>query len=108
MSRTDKTQPYRIRLWDGTLRRVAVHNHSDGVCDLPRTLGEDLAVHAVPGPDGASCHWALHDTGTKVCCCSLCHDSAGLKARRRAARHDARRQSADLMRLARTDWRDID
>ncbi|NUP73396.1 MAG: hypothetical protein HOQ07_01880 [Sinomonas sp.] len=42
MSRTDKTQPFRIRLWDGTLRRVAVHDHRDGVCDLPSTVREDL------------------------------------------------------------------
>jgi hypothetical protein len=109
MSRTDKTQPFHISLWDGTLDRVAIHDHTDGVCDLPATYREDIAQYVgVAGHRTTTCYWSLHYTGTNVCCCSLCHDSAGLRAKRRADRHRARRELTDLVKVARTDWRSLD
>ncbi|WP_183093223.1 hypothetical protein [Nocardioides stalactiti] len=107
MSRTDKTQPFRVRLWDGTLSRVAVHDHSDGVCDLPATMRDDLAQWSTPGAIGTSCHWELHWTGVGVCPCSLCHDGAERRAERRADRRRARLDAAEAVKLARAGWREM-
>ncbi|MDQ0030432.1 hypothetical protein [Arthrobacter bambusae] len=109
MSRTEKTQPFRIRLWDGTLRRVAVHDHRDGICDLPATVQEylkrveDTGVSMAPG----FCHWELQYTGTRTCCCPLCHDADGLRDERRADRHRNRRELAELLKLTRHGWREL-
>ncbi|MFE6645056.1 hypothetical protein ACFVJS_00740 [Nocardioides sp. NPDC057772] len=109
MSRTDKTQPYRVRLWDGTLARTAVHDHRDGVCDLPADVREDLSSYALTGGFRAasSCYWTMHFTGTMSCCCSMCHDGAGLRAERRADRHRTRRELADLVKEANSNWREL-
>lgn len=50
MSRIDKTQPYRVRRWDGTLARIAVHDHHDGVCDLPADAVLTATAPAVSSP----------------------------------------------------------
>ena len=110
MSRTDKTQPFRVRLWDGTLRRIAVHDHRNGICDLPANLAEDIAqIDGAGGvfPAGA-CRWEFTWTGMPACCCELCHDSSGLRAERRADRHAVRRDLRDLVKSARGDWSDLD
>lgn len=110
MSRTDKTQPFRVRMWDGTLHRVAVHDHRDGICDLPADLAEDL--DQLDLDDGFlqrdSCHWEFYFTGTFPCGCALCRDSGGLRDERRADRHRVRRALTDLLKEARHDWRDLD
>ena len=110
VSRTDKTQPFRVRLWDGTLTRVAVHDHSDGACDLPATYLDDLAQYATDGGrfSRGSCYWAMRFTGTMACCCDMCHDAAGLRAERRADRHRTRRELADLVKEANTGSHDLD
>lgn len=107
MSRTDKTQPYRVRLWDGTLQRVAVHDHRDGICDLPATLEEDLAWHDRHRSHGTSCYWDLHWTGVTVCACALCSGRPWARAERRADRHRAKRELVELVKLARRDWRNV-
>lgn len=110
MSRTDKTQPFQIRLWDGTLHRTAVHNHADGICDLPHTLAETLAQYDAGGgfcPPGA-CFWVFQYTGIKTCGCGLCRDSAGLRAERRNERHRVRRELNDALKAARTGVADLD
>lgn len=109
MSRTDKTQPYRVRLWDGTLTRIAVHDHSDGICNLPADYREDLSQYAATAGSfsPASCYWTMHFTGTMACCCGMCHDAAGLRAERRADRHRTRRELADLAKEANSGWRDF-
>ena len=110
MSRTDKTQPFRVRLWDGTLRRVAVHDHRDGVCNLPADEAADLEQFARHGGriPAYACHWEFTWTGVAPCCCSLCHDPSGLRAERRANRHDIRRALGALLKEASYDWRDLD
>ncbi|MCA4132659.1 hypothetical protein [Arthrobacter sp. M4] len=110
MSRTDKTQPFRVRLWDGTLRRVAVHDHRDGICDLPANVQEDRRQVVTNGGflPNRSCHWEFQYTGSKTCCCSVCHDGDGLRHERRAERHRNRRELANLLKLAHHDWRNID
>lgn len=106
MSRTEKTQPFHVRLWDGTLTRIAVHDHTDGICDLPTDYREDLSCVAAGdyGRSG-SCHWTMHFTGTMACCCGMCHDADGLRAKRRADRHRVRRELLDLVKVANHDWR---
>ncbi|WP_284976293.1 hypothetical protein [Arthrobacter sp. efr-133-TYG-104] len=110
MSRTEKTQPFRIRLWDGTLHRLAVHDHRDGICDLPTTIQGDL--EQVEDKDGLmarwSCHWEFQYTGTNTCCCPLCHNADGLRDERRAERHRNRRDLAELLKRARHGWRELD
>lgn len=109
MSRTEKTQPFLIRLWDGTLRRIAVHDHRDGICDLPATVNEDLErVEPRGSMARGSCHWELHYTGTRTCCCPLCRDADGLRDERRADRHRNRRELAILLKLTRKGWRELD
>ena len=73
MSRTDKTQPFRVKLWDGTLARVAVHDHRFDGCDLPGTLLAELAerrwisaraqVRSSTDTD-TLCYWDVRFTGT--------------------------------------------
>ena len=110
MSRTEKTQPFRVRLWDGTLHRVAVHDHRDGICDLPATVHEDLeqVEDTVGSMARGSCHWEFQYTGTRTCCCPLCHDADGLRDERRADRHRNRRELAELLKLTRHGRREID
>lgn len=69
MSGTDKTKPYYVKLWDGDLTKVAVHDRRFGECTLPATLADVLADAAVPR---AGCFWDLHWTGIGVCSCHLC------------------------------------
>ncbi|GGU34254.1 hypothetical protein [Nocardioides albus] len=68
MSRTEKTQPFRVRLWDGTLRRVAVHDHRNGVCDLPANLAEDIAqIDGAGRYPAGGCRWEFAWSGTASC-----------------------------------------
>lgn len=109
MSRTDKTQPFRVRLWDGTLRRIAVHDHRNGICDLPDDLAAD--IKQIEGASGRfpadSCRWEFAWTGTSPCCCWLCHDSTGHRAERRADRHATKRELRNALKAARADWSDL-
>jgi len=87
MSGTEKTNPYLVKLWDGTLERVAVHDHRFGDCDLPSTIAEHLAQLG----DGwrrldERCRWELHYTGIRTCCCGLCRGQAGIRREVRGAR----------------------
>ena len=105
MARTDKSQPYRVRLWDGTLRKVAWHDHRNGVCDLPANLADDLAMAAADGARGHvdpfACRWELHFDGSDPCGCRHCHGSDRLRAERRASRSKARRQLGDVRKRLR-------
>lgn len=110
MSRTDKTQPFRVRLWDGTLRRVAIHDHRNGICDLPANLAEDIAqIDGAGGryPAGA-CRWEFTWSGTASCSCEICHASSGLRAERRADRHAVRRELRDLIKEVGSGWTEIE
>lgn len=108
MARSEKTQPFRVKLWDGTLHRVAVHNHVDAVCDLPSTLDEDLDRHRAFRPFGTSCHWDLRFTGTRVCACPMCSARAERREVRRRDRHDSAARLRGIAKEARQDWRDLD
>lgn len=90
MSHTDKTRPYRVRIWDRTdLTAVEYHDHCDGVCTLPATLDEDRNL---PWSRG-HCRLEFTYTGTNICSCQWC-SGRGRWARweRRATRHRVQQQ----------------
>lgn len=67
MSRTDKTKPFWVKLMHGDLAVKEWHDHADGVCDMPPA---DRAVEWKPGQ---RCRREFFYTGTRVCCCDMCH-----------------------------------
>lgn len=105
VAHTDKTSPYLVRLWTGALEREAVHNHADGVCDLPQTYADELAQYTANGGflDTDACHWDLSYTGVRICCCRLCRDSAGLRELRRRDRRRARHELGEVRKIVRAD-----
>lgn len=109
MSRTDKTQPFAVRLWDGTLTRVAFHDHRNGICDLPASYREERERTGETSRRGVhGCVWIFHYTGMNVCPCEMCHGGDWLRRARRADRHRARRDAAGLLKSARRDWRSLE
>lgn len=91
MSRTDKTKPLWVKLAHRDLEYWEMHDHTDGVCDLP-TLQDGLAF--IPGP--SRCHREWHYTGIRTCCCPLCHASEWPLTETQRRRRDRRR---DRIRL---------
>ena len=87
MSRTDAHVPLRIRVARGDIGRAEVHDHSDGVCDLP----DPFEPGALWGGSGR-CHWEWLWDGHAVCSCRLCHGGPELRRERRADRRRARRE----------------
>ncbi|MBU8832902.1 hypothetical protein [Mycolicibacterium goodii] len=91
MSKTDKTTPFWVKLMRGDIASVEVHDHTDGTCDMP-----DAAT-----PSGwtkhQGCHRAFVYTGTRVCCCPLCHGDGGWDVR------PGKRQRLASRRMCR-DW----
>lgn len=105
MSRTDKTQPFPIKLWDGTLARAAHHDHRDGACELAATVTKHLAQLRRPARAG-QCSWHLRFTGTRVCCCGLCRDHVGRRRAKKGSRRRARMALRDALKLF--SWRAAD
>jgi len=95
MSRTDKTQPLLVKLWDGTLRRQAFHDHRTGPCDLPSTLRE----HLLAGP--TRCTWDLHFDGTYTCSCEICKAHTWVRNDVRSERRRNRIELGELLKEAR-------
>ena len=92
MAHTDKTKPLDVRIWHQALERVAVHDHRNGICDLPTTLAAFLAQ---PGGGGA-CTWDFLETGIGVCPCGSCTGGywhgADTRSERQRVRHSLRVQ----------------
>ncbi|RYP86842.1 hypothetical protein EKO23_07650 [Nocardioides guangzhouensis] len=102
MSRTEKTSPYLVKLWDGTLRRVAEHDHRFGDCDLPQTLAEHRARC------NSRCRWELRYDGTHICCCQLCRAQTWVRNDLRGERNRARIRLGEALKEYRGsgDWED--
>lgn len=92
MSRTEKTQPFDVQLWDGTLRKVAVHDHRDGICDLPDSLIADRAAPRIYSAYVGNCRWDFDFTGTYICSCEMCRPSRAYRRRKRGRRRLIRMQ----------------
>lgn len=66
MSKTDKTNPLWVKITRGDVASEEIHNHSDGVCDLP-------ADGSLAWSRGQRCRREFVYTGTHTCCCHWCH-----------------------------------
>lgn len=91
MSRTDAHVPVRIRVARRDTAHTEIHDHADGVCDLPDPYDRD-ALRAEPG----HCHWAWLWDGHGVCPCPLCHRGPDNRRERRADRQRVRRTLREL------------
>lgn len=69
MSRTDKTNPFWVKLMHGDLAVEELHDHSDGVCDLPPI--EDAVAYTY---GSTRCRRCFTYTGINTCCCKLCRE----------------------------------
>ena len=82
MSRTDKTRPYYVRLFDSEdLTKVPHHRHETGECDLPETFDD-----TVQNPN-SNCFYDFFYTGTSLCSCDWCTGKPWLRASSKALRH---------------------
>lgn len=79
MSKTDKTNPLWLKLMHGDLAWEEVHNHEDGPCDLSGP--DDLDSYGWCTGSGRRCYRTFVYTGTRICCCSMCHGNAGWDVR---------------------------
>lgn len=66
MSKTDKTNPFWVKLRHRDLRAVERHNHSTGPCDLPAEIGGDW------WDAGRRCQYEYRYTGIGDCGCWMC------------------------------------
>ena len=103
MSRTDKTDPYTVKLWRGALRRMACHDHTAGDCDLPRTLEDDLA-----SDHSTRCTWELFYDGTPTDCCELCRAQTWVRAARKGERSRTQARLSEALKAFRSDGEWID
>ena len=99
MSKTDKTRPIQVRLWDD-LDKVPYHVCLGKDCDLPSSLEQDLAQPSEPG----HCIWVFNYTGINVCSCNLC---SGRDYRLLAKRSDRRKVRAFLTSKRNTVFEDV-
>lgn len=84
MSRTDAHAPLPVRLSRGDLPRTAIHDHRDGVCNLP-----DSPNPAEPWMTG-NCSWVFVWTGINICGCRICTGADTRRQDRRRDRHQSR------------------
>lgn len=85
MSHTDAHVPFRVRIARGDLTAIAVHDHTDGACDLPaRSHIEHSWLNQT------ACRWQWVYDGTNVCSCELCHEGTAHRRQRRRTRHAIR------------------
>lgn len=87
MSRTDARVPLHVRVARGDIARVEVHDHTDGVCDLPDPHDPDALW-----PERGHCHWTWLWDGRGLCPGELCHGGDANRREHRADRHRVRRE----------------
>lgn len=93
MSKTDKTKPFWVKLMHGDLEWEELHDHTDGVCDLPPIEDGAAFIYGT-----SQCRRVFVYTGTHVCCCHWCHSCDEFMVR------PGKRQRLDGKRVCR-DWR---
>lgn len=90
MSRTFKTDPYRIKLRHphrSGIHPRPVHNHTTQRCTLPKDPAE--APFRIIG--GHECHWEWKYTGVNECGCRMCTNYWQRRWDRHRERHHGRR-----------------
>lgn len=90
MSRTDKTNPFWVKLDRGDLASDEWHDHSHGTCDLPERWLDQFTGKT-------RCRREFRFTGIRTCCCPLCHawdyplpEPRRRRRERRTAKHKMR------------------
>jgi hypothetical protein len=96
MSRTDKTDPWWVRLRFDRSWLVEAHDHRTGECTLPAAPALDWAL--------GHCCWvesshAWYESGP-ACCCAMCHGGPRNRQEARRARHQAARDARAALRWA--------
>ena len=87
MSRTHKTKPYMVQMYQGHAPVEEVHDHSKGACDLPPFDPKNMETRT-------RCHWDWkYDGKNHFCGCCLCtgHNERITNGRRN--RKEARRKT---------------
>ena len=87
MSRTYAHVPLHVRVARGDIARLAVHDHTDGVCDLSDPRDRDALWR-----ERGHCHWTWLWDGRGLCPCELCHGGDAHRRERRADRQRMRRE----------------
>nr|WP_300146568.1 hypothetical protein [Propionicimonas sp.] len=87
MSRTYAHVPLRVRVARGDIARTEVHDHSNGVCDLPDPYDRDALSRS-----HGHCHWTWVWDGHGLCPCNMCHGGDSSRQERRADRQRVRRE----------------
>lgn len=93
MSRTDAHVPLYIRVARRDVPRAEVHDHADGVCDLPDPYSWDALWQG-----RGHCHWTWLRDGHGLCPCEMCHCGDLHRRERRADRQRTRRELRDAVR----------
>lgn len=93
MSKTDKTRPFHVKLWDdeSNIEKVAVHDHRFNDCTLPTSLPEHVASFSVAG-----CYWEFWYTGVRTCACSMCSENVYYKQLQRRERQKQRKVNLEI------------
>lgn len=97
MSKTDKTRPFDVQMWDphSRIKKVAHHDHRLGGCDLPATYEEHAAATwPLPARFHTRCQWSLDYTGIGFCSCSWCDGDWGASNERNHVRGTSRPAAA--------------
>lgn len=95
MSRTWKTRPLKVSMWDSSYKKIkmkAYHDHRNGACDLPDNYKDDR-VNSWPNSNWyrMACSWGFVYTGRSTCACPGCswcrpeYKRAGVKGEMREA-----------------------
>lgn len=97
MSKTDKTNPHRVKVSYRPEYLVETHDHRFGECTLgPRPGAGDEQISMTDWQRGRCC-WSASDLfwgmGVSRCACVRCGDQAGRKAKARRQRQDGSRQA---------------
>ncbi|WAC54259.1 hypothetical protein [Gordonia sp. SL306] len=99
MSRTDKTKPFWVKLAHHDLESREIHDHTDGVCDLPPA---EVGLAYTYGT--SQCRREFRYTGTSACCCPMCHAQEWPDRTERQRRRRDRRRTRDSLRALRTEF----
>lgn len=102
MSRTDKTDPLDVKMWDRFNKGIGIeenHDHSKGECDLPKTY-QEYRKRSWPNKDWFkyNCAWTWTYLGKHVCCCSLCHKNHWTEDKA-ADNNSSRMELRDMVKL---------
>lgn len=84
MSRTYKTNPFWVRMRRGHIRTEEMHDHSNGVCDLPAEINKDWWLSC------RNCNHHFLYTGKGLCACPMCHEPTSRHIREARERREFR------------------